>query len=510
MTTQVKVPVMDVLELATWLSVNANDLKAYIDNAVAAGSVPSVSGHNGEVLTNNGTISLWEEIKNLLPTLIASSYLFTDGTDLSWEQPKEVPDISGVPDGHVVTKSGTGYVWAPQTLTGNPVFEVIDEQVYTSTVRGTTLWAKPIAALPDDLVVIRGWGGGGSGGTAAGYFRVARYASGGFGGRYLETVCKASDLAATMVPVVGAGGKASTVIQIGGSGSSVVNGKSGERTMFAERDGGASRDVTLTMATQCVVTDAGHPYSSGDTVVLHELDPTLLSVSNRAFTVEVIGAGSYYLLDTSAGGARLNTSTFTPSTTAGKICKIVTPVLDVYGGEGGKGYTKGAVPQPNLTAEELLQFVESSSSYKGQINGFEVDADDFYFRGGSSPASEAAFSAGAVPHKINPAAGGAGACSKHINVGLIGTGANGKSKFGGDGGTLTGTANPLNIGPAQEPGGGGASHAGQTTDANGWSSGPGAYGRLIVTVIRTSFPMRGRWDYNWQLPDGGIGGSGVL
>lgn len=500
MTTQVKVPVIYMTEVATWLANNPNDLKTFIENQ--ADELPNQAGLGGRILGTDGANPVWETFISKFPALLADGYLRNNGTSLSWGFPREVPDPTGVPDGHVVARVSGSTTWTNPSFINQPTFEVIDEQIYTSTNKNV-LWEKPATAQPDDLVVIRAWSGGGGGAAAAGYFHTTKRATGGRGGNYVETIRKVSECNAFMLPIVGKGGGPVTATNTSGSGSAVVNGISGERTIFCYRHGNVSHNISLTIANPCVITHTAHGYTNNNIVSLFEIDPVLVDFSNRPFLVEVIDANSYYLLDSSRNGARVSTLGFSPTSITGKAARVVSVLLDIYGGGGGTAFT-GATN----TAALVAFFDTYMQGYKGAINGYRFDISDYYIAGGVPATYETAFSTTTEePHPAKPFAGGAGASSTFLDGYTCTFGASGKSVKGGDGATVSGTTNPQIMGVAQEPGGGGAGHAG---NSGSWTSGAGAYGRLTVTVIRTTFPMRGRWDYNWQLPDGGIGGTGVL
>lgn len=175
---------------ANWTPLNEVDL-----STDAVGTLPVANGGTGAT------------------TLTANNVLLGNGTSA-------VQFVAPGSSGNVLTSNGT--TWASATPSGGS-----DLQEFSTS--GT--WTKPAGAT---FVMVEAWGGGGGGGSGqSGAAGTERWGgTGGGGGAYTCRLLKASDLPASVLVTVGAGGTGGASITA--SNTSGNSGTSGSNSQFGQ------------------------------------------------------------------------------------------------------------------------------------------------------------------------------------------------------------------------------------------------------------------------------------
>lgn len=142
-------------------------------------------------------------------------------------------------DGALYTKTVQGATESVATINGRKA------QVDIYTASGT--WTKPVGASAVEIILVGGGGGGGSGRVGAAASTVGGGGGGGGAGTS-QRLWRASDLAATVVCVVGAGGAGGSAVATvstngnagGAGGESYIEGTIGGSTFRIQRAGGGN------------------------------------------------------------------------------------------------------------------------------------------------------------------------------------------------------------------------------------------------------------------------------
>lgn len=173
-------------------------------------ALPAQAGNSGKYVTTDGISASWATV---LPTQSgnAGKFMTTDGANATWALPSATTGGTGLTasgtSGNLLTSNGTA--WVSQA----PVPGV---DVQTFTASGT--WTKPSGYPAASRVLIQVWGAGGSGANGASSNGSNQVAGGGGGGGYNYRWLSLSQLSATEVATIGAGGIGVSVSTQGNNG----------------------------------------------------------------------------------------------------------------------------------------------------------------------------------------------------------------------------------------------------------------------------------------------------
>ena len=281
-------------------------------------ALPAQAGNSGKYVTTDGTSASWATV---LPTQSgnAGKFMTTDGANATWALPSATTGGTGLTasgaSGNLLTSNGTA--WVSQA----PVPGV---DVQTFTASGT--WTKPSGYPAASRVLIQVWGAGGSGANGASSNGSNQVAGGGGGGGYNYRWLSLSQLSATEVATIGAGGIGVSVSTQGNNGGNsslgskcvAYGGGYGSMSSQASGGGGGGQESAANNA---------HPGGPGVIDVISNVTPEGYGGYGGGSPTTILGISSLY--KGGGGGAGVYQTYIHPQAGAG--------AKSIWGGGGGGG-----------------------------------------------------------------------------------------------------------------------------------------------------------------------------